>query len=110
MTALAFTAVSGFHWKPCVTLSANHLFAFVCAGEGSEGWLNFDATETTSSKSEDEVKGGLLLNVVIRQSAAVFELLSCEDKTLLIGGNAFLVLDLGSEGTGLGVAKDKWLT
>ena len=41
------------------------------------------------------MKGGLLLNVVVRESAAIFKLLSCEDQTLLIGGNTLLVLDLG---------------
>jgi hypothetical protein len=40
------------------------------------------------------VKGGLLLDVVVRKGAAVFELLASEDETLLIWGDAFLVLDL----------------
>jgi hypothetical protein len=37
----------------------------------------------------------LLLNVVVRKSATVFELLSGEDKSLLIGWDALLVLNLG---------------
>ena len=41
------------------------------------------------------MESGLLLDVVIRESAAIFELLSSEDKSLLIGRNTFLVLDLG---------------
>lgn len=32
------------------------------------------------------MKSRLLLNVVIRQSSAIFELLSCEDQSLLVGG------------------------
>jgi hypothetical protein len=40
------------------------------------------------------VKGGLLLDVVVTQSAAILELLSSKDKTLLIRGDSFLVLDL----------------
>jgi hypothetical protein len=40
------------------------------------------------------VKSGLLLDVVIRESTAILELLSGEDETLLIGGNSLLVLDL----------------
>lgn len=40
------------------------------------------------------MKGRLLLDVVIRQGAAIFQLLAGEDKALLIRGNAFLVLDL----------------
>ena len=38
---------------------------------------------------------GLLLDVVILECAAFFELLAGEDEALLIGRNAFLVLDLG---------------
>jgi hypothetical protein len=34
------------------------------------------------------------LDVVVAQSAAVLELLSCEDKALLVRGNTLLVLDL----------------
>jgi hypothetical protein len=41
------------------------------------------------------VKGRLLLDVVIRKSAAIFELFAGEDKSLLIWRNAFFVLDLG---------------
>jgi len=38
------------------------------------------------------------LDVVVSECAAVFELLSGEDETLLIWGNSFLVLDLGLYG------------
>jgi len=44
------------------------------------------------------VKGGLLLNVVVRQCAAILELLSGEDETLLVRGDSFLVLNLGLDG------------
>ena len=37
----------------------------------------------------------LLLDVVVRESSSILELLSSEDESLLIGGNSFLVLDLG---------------
>jgi hypothetical protein len=40
------------------------------------------------------VKSGLLLDVVIRESTAILELLSGEDETLLIRGNSLLVLNL----------------
>jgi hypothetical protein len=36
-----------------------------------------------------------LLNVVVAQSAAILKLLAGEDQTLLVRGNALLVLDLG---------------
>ena len=35
------------------------------------------------------------MDVVIRQASSVFELFSGEDKSLLIWGNSFLVLNLG---------------
>ena len=49
----------------------------------------------TTTKAEDEVKGRLLLDVVVRKGATIFELLTSKDETLLIRGNSFLVLDLG---------------
>ena len=49
----------------------------------------------TATKTEDQVKSRLLLDVVVRESAAILQLLTGEDQTLLIGGNALLVLDLG---------------
>jgi len=41
------------------------------------------------------VKGGLLLDVVIRKGAAILQLLSGKDEALLIWRDALLVLDLG---------------
>ena len=41
------------------------------------------------------MKGRLLLDVVVGKGTAILELLSGKDKTLLIRGNSFLVLDLG---------------
>ena len=40
------------------------------------------------------MEGGLLLDVVVREGPAVFELLTSEDKSLLVRGDALLVLDL----------------
>ena len=42
-----------------------------------------------------KVKGGLLLDVVVAEGAAVLELLAGEDQALLVGRDALLVLDLG---------------
>merc|ERR1719491_52995 len=104
MTALALAAVGCLGWETGVTLAANHLVALVGTGKSSKGRLDLDATDTTTTKSEDQVKGGLLLNVVIRKGAAIFELLASEDQTLLIGGNTFLILDLGS------IKGEKWVS
>lgn len=40
------------------------------------------------------MEGGLLLDVVVGQGAAILQLLASEDQTLLIRGDALLVLDL----------------
>ena len=49
----------------------------------------------TSSQPQYEVKGALLLDVVVGEGTAVLELFAGEDKTLLVGGDTLLVLDLG---------------
>ena len=41
------------------------------------------------------MESAFLLDVVVRESASVFQLLAGEDEPLLIRGNAFFVLDLG---------------
>ena len=41
------------------------------------------------------MEGGLLLNVVVREGAAILELLASEDQTMLVGWDSLLVLDLG---------------
>merc|ERR1719210_51524 len=49
----------------------------------------------SSSQSQDQMKSGLLLDVVIREGPAVLQLLASKDQPLLIWRNTFLVLDLG---------------
>ena len=49
----------------------------------------------TTPQPQDQVQGGLLLDVVVCQRASILQLLASEDQTLLVRGNAFLVLDLG---------------
>jgi hypothetical protein len=46
----------------------------------------------TTTKAEHQVEGRLLLDVVVRKSAAVLKLLTSEDQTLLIRGNSLLIL------------------
>merc|ERR1712012_495098 len=48
----------------------------------------------TTSQSEYQVQSGLLLDVVVREGAAILKLLTSKDQPLLIWGNTFLVLDL----------------
>ena len=94
MTALSLAAVGGLSGETSVALAANHLLGLVGTSESGKRWLDLDAADTTTTESEDEMEGGLLLDVVVGKSTAVFELLASEDQTLLIGGNALLVLDL----------------
>ena len=51
-------------------------------------------TLSSSTKTQDEVKCRLLLDVVVRERTSVLELLAGEDEALLVRGNALLVLDL----------------
>ena len=95
MATLSLSAVDGLWWESDVALSANHLLTLELSGESSEIWLNFHLTHTSASKSEDEMEGGLLLDVVVRESSSILELLSGEDESLLIWGNTFFILDLG---------------
>jgi hypothetical protein len=46
---------------------------------------------TTTTQTQDKVKGALLLDVVVRKGAAVLELLAREDQTLLVRGDTLLV-------------------
>ena len=48
-----------------------------------------------ASKTEHEMESGFLLDIVVGESAAVFELFSGEDESLLIRGDALLVLNFG---------------
>ena len=50
---------------------------------------------TTTTKTEHQVQGRLLLNVVVGKSTSILELLTSEDQTLLIRWNSLLILDLG---------------
>merc|ERR1719341_2014177 len=49
---------------------------------------------STSPQPEDEVEGGLLLDVVVGESPPVLQLFASKDKPLLVGRDSLLVLDL----------------
>ena len=89
VTAFLLSAVLSTEGKTSIALSANHLVAVVLSGEDLERRL-----DDTTTQSEDEVEGRLLLDVVIRERATVLELLAGEDEALLVRGDAFLVLNL----------------
>lgn len=94
-TTLLLAAVSGARVVSGIAATADKLVAVVLAGKNLERGLNDTTTET-----EDEVKGRLLLDVVVREGAAILELLTSEDEALLIGRDTFLVLDNQNEKKG----------
>ncbi len=59
--------------------------------------LDEDLHARATAKAEDEVESGLLLDVVVGQSATILELLAGEDEALLIRGDT-LLLDLLLDG------------
>ena len=67
VSTLAFAAVSGLEGKSGITLPADLLVAVELLGDGGNGGIH-----GSSSESEDEVKGGLLLDVVVGEGAAVY--------------------------------------
>merc|ERR1712039_586932 len=58
------------------------------SGEGLDENLH------SSPKSKDQMKGRFLLDVVVGQSTAIFELFTGENETLLVWWDTFFVLDL----------------
>merc|ERR1711997_1190590 len=62
-------------------------------GDGFTG-QGLDKNLHTSSETEDQMQSGLLLDVVVRKSTAILKLFAGKDQSLLIWGNALLVLDL----------------
>merc|ERR1719350_801460 len=61
-------------------------------GLASEG---LDKDLHTSPEPQHQVKGALLLDVVVRKSSTILKLLASKDQPLLVWGNSLLVLDLG---------------
>merc|ERR1712095_2458 len=48
----------------------------------------------TTPQSKHQVKGALLLDVVVRKSSSILKLLTSKDEPLLVWGNSLLVLNL----------------
>jgi hypothetical protein len=82
-----FFLVTGTRHNSSSTAKAPY---YLIGNQRKKGRINLNAT----SQTKHQVESRLLLDVVVRQSAAVLQLLAGENQTLLIGGNALLVLDL----------------
>ena len=68
------SAIRSSWMKTSVTFAADHFVTIVFLGQQAKSGL-----DDTTSETEDQVEGGLLLDVVIRKSAAVFQLLTSKD-------------------------------
>ena len=90
MPARLLAAVGSSRGQARVALAADLAVTVEGLGKGSKRGIVHATTET-----QHKVKRRLLLNIIVRQRAAVLKLLAREDETLLIRGNALLVLDLG---------------
>jgi len=65
-------------------------FNFQCNGLSSK---SLDKDLHTTTKSEYQMQGRFLLDVIIRKGSSIFELFTGKDETLLIWWDTFLVLD-----------------
>lgn len=90
VSALLLSAVLSTGWKTSIALTAHCLITVErFSQEGQRRVVD------SASKTQNKMQSTLLLNVIIRESATVFQLLSGKNQSLLIRRNAFLVLDLG---------------
>ena len=105
MSAALLTAILGTGWKASIAFTADSFVTVVSLGQQSKSGVVH-----SSSQAKNQMKSGLLLDIVIRESAAVFELLSSENQTLLIRRNSFLILnlylDVVNGVTGLDIERD----
>ena len=88
MTTFLLTAVGGTRWQTSIAITADHLLAVVLTGKNHQGRLNDSTTE-----AQNQMKGAFLLNVIVLEGTAIFQLLTGEDQALLIRRDSFLILD-----------------
>ena len=88
MSALLLTAVVSTKGKTSVALTAHHLIAVVLLGQSSQGGLDH-----SSSNLEKHFQSFISLQVVGLQCLAVVQLLSSENKTLVVVVDVLLLLD-----------------
>ena len=76
MTALLLTAVGCTWVKASVALATDHLIAVVLLGQHTERGL-----DDTTTKTENQMESGLLLDIVVGQGASILQLLTSEDQS-----------------------------
>ena len=90
MAALSLSAVARLGRVGGVALSADLLAIHSLLDERNKGRVHLSVARTTS-ESKHQVQSRLLLDVVVRESAAVLKLLAGEDETLLVWWDTLLV-------------------
>jgi hypothetical protein len=82
MTTLSLTTVGSTRRETSIALTADHLLTVVLGSQSLQRGFN-----DTTTKTEDQVKSGFLLDVVVRQGTTILELLTSENQTLLVRGD-----------------------
>jgi hypothetical protein len=90
VSALLLATVFGTRGETGVALSADGLLTVVPLSQKSQRGI-----VDSSSQTQDKMQCALLLDVVVGEGTAILELLSSEDKTLLIRRDTFFILNLG---------------
>ena len=88
VSALLLTAVVSTKRKTSVALTAHHLLAVVLLGQSSQGGLDH-----SSSHLEEHFDGGGLADSAGADGLRIIELLTSENKTLVVVINVLLLLD-----------------
>src|SRR5690606_28510129 len=99
MSTLFLSAVCGTRGKCSIALATNLFFTSIRCSNNFHRRFN-----NTTTKTKNQVKGTFLLNVIVRKSAFVFQLLTGKNQALLVRWNTFLVLDFGLD-SGNGVSR-----
>ena len=87
MATFLFSAVDCSWVKSGIALTADHLVTVILLSQDTKGWFN-----NTTTKAKNQVKGWFLLNVIVWKGSAIFQLLTSEDKTLLVWWDTLFVL------------------
>jgi hypothetical protein len=82
MATRSLAAVGRTGWQTSIALATDLLVTLVFGGEHFQGWLDDATTET-----QNQMEGRFLLDVVVAQSSAIFELLPRKDEPLLVRGD-----------------------
>jgi hypothetical protein len=90
VSTLFLSAIGGTGWETRIALSAHGLVAIVSLGQ--EGQTR---VVDSSAETQYQMQSRFFLDIVIRESATIFQLFAGKDESLLVRWDALLVLDFG---------------